>query len=68
MIQEVIGLVKDKTGSEQPQFYKLRVKYTNQGEAYTGTDIFGSEKDLRTVLKDGGIADAASNNLFANAH
>lgn len=62
---EVIGLVKD--GNEQPQFYMLTIKYPNQGPAYKGTTIFGTEEHLRTVLKDGEVADAAVDALFAKA-
>ena len=63
---EVIGLVKD--GNEEPQFYMLTIKYPNKGAGYAGTTLFGTEEHLRTVLKDGGIAGAAVDNLFARAN
>lgn len=68
MIEEVIGLVKDMTDHELPQFYMLTFKYANQGAGYFGNTIFGTEDNLRTVLKTGGITDAAVNTLFAQAN
>jgi hypothetical protein len=68
MIQEIIGLVKDKSEQGEQQFYMLTFKYANQGAGYFATTLFGTEEHLRSVLKTGGIADAAINQLFANAN
>ncbi len=64
MIEQVIGLVRD--GNEQPQFYMLTIRYVNRGAGYMGTTLFGTEEHLRTVLANGGIAEAAINTLFTN--
>lgn len=66
MIEAVLGLQRD--GHEQPQFFALTLRYANQGEGYRRTILSGTEDYLRGVLREGGIARPAIDNLFRNAH
>ena len=65
MIDVVLDLRRD--GNEQPQFFALTVRYSGQGEGYTHTTVFGTEADLRVVLRDGRVAGPAIDTLFRNA-
>jgi hypothetical protein len=66
MIEAVLRLQRD--GNEQPQFFALTLRYANQGEGYRQTTVTGTEAYLRDVLRNGGIAAPAIDNLFRNAH
>ena len=61
MIAKVLGLQKD--GNEQPQFYELKVKYDGVGSSDL-TLVYGSEENLREVLRDGGLAGVDIDTLF----
>lgn len=61
MIRKVLGLRKD--GNERPQFDELKVKYDAVGSPDL-TLVYGSEKDLREVLRDGGLAGVDIDRLF----
>ena len=61
MIAKVIGLRKD--GDEQSQFYELVVKYDGVGAPHE-TVVYGTEKNLRELLRDGGIAGIDIDALF----
>jgi hypothetical protein len=61
MIAKVIGLRKD--GEEQPQFYELAVKYDGVGAPHE-TVVYGTEENLRELLRDGGIAGIDIDTLF----
>ncbi len=63
---EVLGLQRD--GIEQPQFFALTFRYPNMGEGYVQTTVFGTEANVRDVLRNGGIVQADIDILFANAH
>jgi len=62
MIATVISLKKD--GAEQPQFYKLKIKYNGVG-APEATTVYGSELDIKEVLRDGGLPSVQIDALFA---
>jgi hypothetical protein len=61
VIAKVISLQKD--GTEQPQFYELAVKYDGVG-APGQTVVYGTEENLRELLRDGGIAGIDIDALF----
>jgi hypothetical protein len=61
VIAKVLGLQKD--GNEQPQFYELKVKYDGVGSPDL-TLVYGSEENLREVLRDGGLAGVDIDALF----
>jgi hypothetical protein len=61
VIAKVISLQKD--GTEQPQFYELAVKYDGVG-APGRTVVYGTEENLRELLRDGGIAGIDIDALF----
>jgi hypothetical protein len=65
MIAKVIGLSKD--GKEQPQFYRLQIKYDAVG-APDCTTVWGPAPYIREILRDGGIATVDIDQLFQNAH
>jgi hypothetical protein len=64
VIEKVIRLKKD--AAEQRQFFELTIKYDAVG-APAETTVYGSEPDLREVLRDGGLATVDIEQLFANA-
>jgi hypothetical protein len=64
MIDVVIDLIRD--GNDQPQNFRLRIRYANQGENPPIVSVFGTEAHLRAVLIDGGIAEGEINALFEN--
>lgn len=61
MIAKVITLQKD--GAEQPQFFELAVKYDGVG-APGRTVVYGTEENLRELLRDGGVAGIDIDVLF----
>lgn len=61
MIAKVIALQKD--GTEQPQFFELAVKYDGVG-APSQTVVYGTEENLRELLRDGGVAGIDIDVLF----
>jgi len=61
VIEKVSCLQKD--GTEQPQFYELAVKYDGVG-APGQTVVYGTEENLRELLRDGGIAGIDIDVLF----
>jgi len=61
VIATVITLQKD--GSEQPQFFELAVKYDGVG-APGRTVVYGTEENLRELLRDGGLAGVDIDVLF----
>jgi hypothetical protein len=64
MIEAIIDLIRD--GNDQPQNFRLRIRYANQGENPPIVSVFGTEAHLRAVLIDGAIADGEINTLFEN--
>lgn len=65
MIAKIISLQKD--GTEQPQFYELALKYDGVG-APNRTVVYGTEENLRELLRDGGIAGVDIDALFKTIH
>ena len=61
MIAKVISLRKD--GDEKPQFYELAVKYVGIGAPHQ-TVVYGTEENVRELLRDGGIAGIEIDALF----
>lgn len=61
MIAKVISLRKDET--EPPQFYELAIKYDGVG-APGQTVVYGTEENIRELLRDGGIAGIDIDALF----
>jgi hypothetical protein len=61
VIAKVISLRKDE--DEQPQFYELAVKYDGVG-APNETIVYGTEENVRELLRDGGIAGVEIDALF----
>ena len=61
MIAKVISLRKD--GDEKPQFYELAVKYDAVGAPHQ-TVVYGTEENVRELLRDGGIAGIEIDALF----
>jgi hypothetical protein len=61
VIAKVISLRKD--GNEQPPFYELVVKYDGVG-APGQTVVYGTEENVRELLRDGGIAGIDVDALF----
>jgi len=54
-----------KIGNEDPQEFKVIYKdLENKDQGYTQTIRTGTEPQLRTLLKDGGISDPDIDNLF----
>jgi hypothetical protein len=64
VIAKVISLQKD--GNEQPQFYELAVKYDGVG-APGQTVVYGTEENLRELLRDGGIPGIEIDAIFKSA-
>jgi hypothetical protein len=64
-------LVLQKDGTEQPQFFELAVKYDGVG-APGQTVVYGTEENLRELLRDGGMAgidiDALFKSVSENRH
>jgi len=61
VIAKVISLRKDE--NDQPQFYELAVKYDGVGAPYQ-TVVYGTEENLRELLRDGGMAGVDIDALF----
>ena len=61
MIAKVISLRKDE--NDQPQFYQLAVKYDGVGSPHQ-TVVYGTEENLRELLRDGGMAGVDIDALF----
>jgi hypothetical protein len=61
VIAKVISLRKD--GDEKPQFYELAVKYDGVGAPHQ-TVVYGTEENVRELLRDGGIAGIEIDALF----
>jgi hypothetical protein len=64
MIDAIIDLIHD--GNDQPQNFRLRIRYANQGENPPIVSVFGTEAHLRVVLIDGGRPEVEINTLFEN--
>jgi hypothetical protein len=64
VIAKVISLRKD--GNEEPQFYELAVKYDGVG-APDETVVYGTEANVRELLRDGGIPGIDIDALFGGA-
>ena len=60
MISQVISLQKD---GNEPQFYELAVRYDGAG-APGQTVVYGTEENLRELLRDGGIAGIEIDAIF----
>jgi len=61
VIAKVISLRKDE--NDQPQFYELAVKYDGVGSPHR-TVVYGTEENLRELLRDGGMAGVDIDALF----
>jgi hypothetical protein len=61
VIAKVIRLQKDV--DEEPQFYELAVKYDGVG-APPETVVYGTEENVRELLRDGGVAGVDIDALF----
>jgi hypothetical protein len=61
VIAKIVSLRKD--GDQTPQFYELAVKYDGVG-APNETVVYGTEENVRELLRDGGIAGVEIDALF----
>jgi hypothetical protein len=61
VIAKVISLRKDE--DERPQFYELAVKYDGVGAPHQ-TVVYGTEENVRELLRDGGIAGVEIDAIF----
>jgi len=61
VIAKVISLRRDE--NDQTQFYQLAVKYDGVGSPHQ-TVVYGTEENLRELLRDGGMAGIDIEALF----
>jgi hypothetical protein len=61
VIAKIVSLRKD--GDQTPQFYEVAVKYDGVG-APNETVVYGTEENVRELLRDGGIAGVQIDALF----
>ena len=61
VIAKVISLRKEE--NDQPQFYQVAVKYDGVGSPHQ-TVVYGTEENLRELLRDGGMAGIDIEALF----